>query len=102
LAQFEAAYNHKDLASLQSIWTGMPKNVVDTYRSQFRDARSIEFHLTPDGPVTVNGNEAVAICNRALKFVARNGARPPEMNEKVRVGLERSGSQWVIRTITSF
>ena len=102
LAQFEAAYNGKDLASLQSIWTGMPKNVVDTYRSQFRDARSIEFRLTPDRPVTVNGNEAVAICNRALKFVARNGARPPEMSEKVRVGLERSGSQWVIRTITSF
>jgi hypothetical protein len=102
LAQFEAAYNRKDLASLQSIWTGMPKNVIDGYRSQFRDARSIEFRLTPDGPVTVNGNEAVAICTRTLKFVARNGARPPEMDEKVRVGLERSGSQWVIRTIASF
>jgi hypothetical protein len=102
LAQFEAAYNRKDLASLQGIWTGMPKNVVDIYRNQFRDARSLEFRLTLSDPVSVNGNEAVAPCTRTLRFVAKNGARPPEMNEKVRVGLERSGSQWVIRTITTF
>ena len=49
LKNFEAAYNQKSLPSLQGLWTGMPKSVAETYRNQFRDAKSLDFRLTPPG-----------------------------------------------------
>ncbi len=102
LRDFESAYNQKSLESLQGLWTGMPKNIVESYRNQFRDARSLDFHLTPASQPTVVGNSATVVCARSLKFVAKNGQRPPETNDRVQVALERSGSQWTIRSITPF
>jgi hypothetical protein len=102
LSAFEAAYNRRDLAALQDLWSGMPKGVVESYRNQFREAKDLVFHLKPAGPAEVNGDTATATCTRSLRFTARSGERPPETNERVRVTLNRSGSQWVIRTITPF
>jgi hypothetical protein len=102
LKDFETAYNQKSLAVLQALWIGMPKNVAETYRNQFRDAKSLDFRLTPAGQPTVDGNNATVICARSLKFVAKNGQRPPETNDRVSVLLQRSGSQWTIRSITPF
>jgi tetratricopeptide (TPR) repeat protein len=102
LKDFERAYNQKSLALLQGLWTGMPKSVAESYRNQFRDAKSLDFRLTPAGHPAVSGNEATVICTRSLRFVAKNGQRPPETNDRVRIGLERSGSQWTIRSMTLF
>jgi hypothetical protein len=102
LKDFETAYNQRSLESLQSLWTGMPKNIVETYRNQFRDAKSLDFRLTPAGQPTLDGNNATVVCTRSLRFVAKNGQRPPEINDRVQVALERAGSQWVIRTISRF
>ena len=86
---------------MQSLWSGMPKNIVESYRNQFRDAKSLEFRLIPAGQAAVNGNTATAICTRTLRFTAR-GERPLGSNERVRVTLDRAGSQWVIKTIAPF
>jgi hypothetical protein len=102
LSQFESAYNRKDLPALQGLWSGMPKNIVESYRNQFRDAKSLDFRLSPAGQTEVSGNTATATCTRTLRFTARNGEHPPGSNERVRVTLDRAGSQWVIRTITPF
>ncbi len=102
LKEFEAAYNQKSLASMQALWTGMPKSTAEIYRNQFRDAKSVDFRLTPSGQPTINGNDATVICARSLKFIAKNGQRPPETNDQVNVALVRSGSQWTIRSITRF
>ncbi len=102
LKDFETAYNQKSLASIQGVWTGMPKSVAETYRNQFRDAKSLDFRLTPSAQPKVDGNTASVDCTRSLRFVAKNGQRPPETNDRVRVALARSGSQWTIRSITLF
>ncbi len=102
LNQFEAAYNRRDIGALQALWSEMPKNTFDSYRNQFRDAKSLQFRLTPAGHIKIVDNRATAVCNRTLRFVAKNGDRPPEMSDRVRVDLERTGSQWTIRGITPF
>ena len=102
LSQFEAAYNRRDLVALQRLWNGMPKSIVETYRGQFRDAKALAFQLKPEGSFSLAGDSATATCIRTLDFTARNGQHPPESNERVRVTLDRAGSQWVIRAITPF
>jgi eukaryotic-like serine/threonine-protein kinase len=102
LRDFEVAYNQRSLESVQDLWAGMPKNIVESYRNQFRDARSLDFRLTPAGQAAVDGNTATVTCTRSLRFVAKNGQRPPERTDRVRVALERAGSKWVIRSITPF
>ena len=101
LSEFQTAFNGKNLAALQGIWTGMPKNTAESYRAEFRNARSLEFRLTPTGHVTINGNSATVICTRSQLFIAKNGERPPPSNDRVRVTLDRAGSRWVIRAISS-
>jgi PEGA domain-containing protein len=102
LKSFEDAYNRMDLTALQQIWNPMPKNIVDSYRNQFRDAKALAFHIRPTGTPTVTGDTAFAVCTRTLSFTARSGQRPPETNERVRVTLSRSGSTWSIKDITAF
>jgi hypothetical protein len=102
LRDFEAAYNQKSLATMQGLWTSMPRTAAEIYRNQFRDAKLLDFRLTPSGQPTITGNEATVICTRSLNFVAKNGQHPREINDRVRVDLARSGSQWTIRSITRF
>jgi serine/threonine-protein kinase len=102
LKAFEDAYNRRDLAQLQQLWNPMPKNIVESYRNQFREAKALAFHMKPTGAPSLNGDTATVICTRTLSFTARSGDRPPETNERVRVTLERTGSTWAIRSITPF
>jgi tetratricopeptide (TPR) repeat protein len=100
IGQFEAAFNRRDLPGLQAIWTGMPKGNAEVYRAEFRDAKSLTFHLTPIAQPKVSGDSASVICTRSQTFVAKNGQHPPPTSEAVRVDLARAGSQWVIRRIS--
>ena len=102
LSQFEAAYNRKDLEAIQSVWTDMPKNIAESYRNQFRQAKSLAFRLTLSSPPVVNGDAATAICSRSLNFTPKAGERPPESKDRVQVTLSRSGARWVIRSIAAF
>jgi serine/threonine protein kinase len=95
LKDFEGAYNRKDIASLQRLWEGVP---VGTYRQQFKEATNLSFQLRIQGPPSVHGNEAVAICTRSLSYKGQNG-RPQTHTERVRVSLSRSASAWVIRSL---
>jgi hypothetical protein len=102
LRAFEDAYNRRELADLQRLWNPMPRDVVEHVRSQFREAKTLAFQLKLTGAQSINGDTATAICTRTLKFTARSGARPPESTDRVRVTLDRTGSTWAIRSITSF
>jgi len=102
LKAFEDAYNRRDLAELQRIWNPMPRNFVESYRNQFREAKTLAFQIRLSGAPSFNGDSATAVCNRTLSFTARNGERPPETSERVRVVLDRTGSSWTIRSISPF
>jgi hypothetical protein len=97
LGDFEAAYNRRDLATMQRLWTGIQ---VDTYRKQFKDAKDLKFELQLMGQPDVNGNSATARCRRTLNFRAQTG--PMQVNtDRVTVHLSKDGSGWLIRSIQS-
>jgi hypothetical protein len=92
---FEAAYNQKDLAELQKLWSGIP---VATFRRQFREAKDLKFQLQLIGQPTLNGNSAMALCTRSLNYKAQSGGVFTN-SERVKLTLTREGSGWVIRSI---
>jgi hypothetical protein len=95
LAEFEAAYNRRDLAALQQIWSAIP---VTTYRQQFRDARDLTFQLHPIGQPEINGNSAAAICSRTMSYRGQSGGLHSH-SDRVKVALSREASGWVLRSI---
>jgi serine/threonine-protein kinase len=95
LAEFEAAYNRRDLAALQRIWSAVP---VTTYRQQFRDARDLIFQLHVIGQPEVSGNSAAAICSRMMSYRGQSGGLQTH-SDRVKVSLSREASGWVLRSI---
>jgi hypothetical protein len=95
LAEFEAAYNRRDLAALQRIWSAVP---VTMYRQQFRDARELTFQLHLIGQPEVNGNSAAAICSRTMTYRGQSGGLHTN-SDRVKVSLSREASGWVFRSI---
>ncbi len=95
LKDFEAAYNRKDLAALQGLWTETP---VATYRQQFNEARELQFQLQPTGTPVVAGDTSTAICTRTLKYRGQSGPSRTH-SERVRVTLGRTAAGWLINSI---
>ena len=95
LKDFEAAYNRKDLPSLQKLWNGVP---VSTYRNQFRDSKDLQFRLEIAAPPVMNGNGATVICTRTQSFRGQvDGLQT--VSERVKLTLSREASGWLIRSI---
>jgi ketosteroid isomerase-like protein len=99
ISQFQDAFNRKDLQQMQNIWTAKPTAGAEIYRTEFRDAKSLQFSLTPVAQPRVEGDTAAVICTRSQTFVPKNGLSHPPTSERVRVVLVLSGPQWLIRTI---
>ena len=97
LADFEAAYNRKDLATMQRLWTGIQ---ADTYRKLFKDAKDLKFELQLMGQPEVNGNSGTARCRRTLNFHPQTGAMQVS-TDRVTLHLSKDGSGWLIRSIQS-
>ena len=95
LKEFEAAYNRKDLPSLQRLWSAVP---VARYRQQFRDSRDLQFRLEIAGSPAVNGNLATAICTRTQSYRGQVGDLQTH-TERVKLTLSREASGWLIRSI---
>jgi len=95
LKDFEAAYNRKDIGTLQGLWSEIP---VATYRQQFSQARELEYHLQPVGTPVVAGDTATAMCTRTLKYRGQYG-QAQTVSERVRVTLGRTAAGWQIRSI---
>jgi hypothetical protein len=95
LKEFEAAYNRKDLPSLQRLWSGVP---VSRYRQQFREARDLEFRLEIIGTPIVNGSGATVLCTRIQSFRGQvDGLQT--VRERVTLTLTREEAGWLIRSI---
>jgi hypothetical protein len=95
LKEFEAAYNRKDLPSLQRLWSGVP---VSRYRQQFKEARDLEFRLEIIGTPIVNGNGATVLCTRIQSFRGQvDGLQT--VRERVTLTLIREEAGWLIRSI---
>jgi PEGA domain len=101
LAAYEAAYNLKDLKTLQGMWKAMRKSDSDATSRQFRDARSLTFQMRPIGQAVINGDSALINCTRVLSLISKDGQRPPVVNERVLVTLNRVGSGWAISSIAA-
>jgi hypothetical protein len=95
LAEFEAAYNDRDVAAMQQIWNALP---AATYRQQFLDAKDLKFQLRLIGQPEVNGNSALAVCTRTISYRGKSGGAQIH-SEQVRLTLSRVSSGWVIRSI---
>ena len=102
LNSYEAAYNAKDLKSLESLWQGMPKGMADATRRQFGDAKAVSFQLRPLERPTINGDSATVNCTRTLSLTTKNGRAQDMAGERVRVKLGRSGAGWLIQSITPY
>jgi hypothetical protein len=96
LTDYEAAFNHMDLTSMERLYSPMPAAL----REQFRGFKSVTFSMKPAGAPVVNGDTATVTCTRSQSAVAKDGRRYPSPTEQVRVTLSRTGSGWVIREIT--
>ncbi len=97
LADFEAAYNRKDLATMQRLWAGVP---ADKYRNQFKEAKDLKFELQLLGQPELNANSATARCRRTLNFRAQTGGMQVS-TDWVTLHLSKDGSGWLIRSIQS-
>jgi hypothetical protein len=95
LADFDAAYNHRNLAGLQKMWPGVP---VNAYRKQFRDAKDLKFQLQLVGQPEVSGNSGTALCVRTLNYRGQAGGLYTQ-SERVKLHLAKEGSGWLIRSI---
>jgi tetratricopeptide (TPR) repeat protein len=102
LSAYEAAYNAKDLKSLESVWQGMPKSMADATRREFGDAKAISFQIRPLEKPTINGDSATVNCTRTLSLTMKNGRAQDMAGERVRVKLGRSASGWLIQSITPY
>jgi hypothetical protein len=102
LSAYEAAYNAKDLKSLESVWRGMPKSMADATRREFGDAKAISFQIRPLEKPTINGDSATVNCTRTLSLTMKNGRAQDMAGERVRVKLGRSASGWLIQSITPY
>jgi tetratricopeptide (TPR) repeat protein len=95
LKEFEAAYNRKDLPSLQRLWNDVP---VARYRQQFREAKDLQFRLEVSGPLVMNGSLATVICTRTQSYRGQvEGLQT--VSERVKLTLSREASGWLIRSI---
>ena len=102
LTDFEAAYNRKDMAALEALWSPMPGNTAALMRDQFRLARTITFQLRPVGRPAMAGDSATIDCTRTLNLITRDGGHPPAVAERVRVTLGRTRTGWVIQSIARY
>ena len=96
LTDYEAAFNHMDLTSMERLYSPMPAAL----REQFRGLKSVTFSMKPTGAPVVNGDTATVTCTRSQSAVGKDSRRYPSPTEQVRVTLSRTGSGWVIREIT--
>jgi tetratricopeptide (TPR) repeat protein len=102
LSAYEAAYNAKDLKSLESVWQSMPKSMADATRREFGDAKAISFQIRPLEKPAINGDSATVNCTRTLSLTMKNGRAQDMAGERVRVKLGRSAAGWLIQSITPY
>ncbi len=102
IGAFEAGFNGMDLKILQATWTDMPKPTADKYRNQFGFSKSVTYQLKPIGRASIKGASALINCNRTLALRPKSGEKLPPESDQVHVALERSGTTWVIRSITPY
>jgi hypothetical protein len=97
LKDLEAAYNNKDLASVQRLWSEAPKSTLGTV---FKEAKDLKYELQPSGQTTISGNSASVVCTRVTNYRAKGDNGPiQKRTEQVRVTLTREASTWLIRSI---
>ena len=99
LSEFEAAYNKMDARAIAQVYAApVPQTLSANY---FKPFKSITVHLTPTASPVITGDVATVTCTRSISGVMKNGDRPSG-SDRVRVTLNRAGSGWMIRDITSF
>jgi eukaryotic-like serine/threonine-protein kinase len=97
LRDYQAAYESKDLAALQTIWPSIPKQVLEGIRGSFRDASVVSMDLRALGDPKVSGGTATVVCDRNLRQVILN--RALHASGRVRIVLNRAGSGWIIQSV---
>jgi serine/threonine protein kinase len=102
LSSYEAAYNGMDLKALESVWQGMPKNMLDATRREFGAAKAISFQIRPLERPTINGASATVNCKRTLSMTMKRGGKQDMAGERVKVTLARAATGWLIQAITPY
>ena len=97
LADYQVAYQHKDLAALQAIWPSLSKTSLDQIRTSFHDASEVSVDLRPVGDPEISGAIATVVCDRNVRQIIMK--RPMQASDRVRIVLNRRGAGWVIASI---
>jgi serine/threonine protein kinase len=97
LMDYQAAYQRKDPAALQTIWPSIPKPILDGIRDSFHDASEVNIDLRSLGEPEISGATATVTCDRNLRQVIRK--KVLQASNRVRIVLSRRGSGWVIQSI---
>ncbi len=97
LKEYQAAFERKDLAALQTIWPSIPKASLDGIRSSFHDASEVSMELRPAGEPKISGNSATVLCDRNLHQVILK--RVLQASDRVRIVLIRAGTGWTIQSV---
>jgi serine/threonine protein kinase len=97
LKEYQAAYERKDLAALQTIWPSIPKASLDGIRGSFHDATEVSMGLRPVGEPKISGNSATVLCDRNLRQVILK--RVLQASGRVRIVLLRAGTGWTIQSV---
>jgi len=97
LRDYQAAYERKDLAALQTIWPSIPKQVLEEIHGSFRDASVVSMDLRALGDPKVSGSTATVVCVRNLRQVILK--RDLQASGRVRIVLNRASSGWIIKSV---
>jgi len=101
LSRYQTAISEMNLSKLKEAWAGAPAEIAK-FKEQFGLAKKFEVMLSPVGQATIEGDSASVECTRTVTLVPKIGKKTDPPPDRVRVTFARSGSTWLIRTITPF
>ncbi|HEX4227657.1 MAG TPA: protein kinase [Bryobacteraceae bacterium] len=92
LAQFNAAFQHKQPKEVRRIWAGVPAQYTDAMRLP---GATFLMSLKPVEQIEVSGDSASVVCDLLISTTIR-GQSPSEKRKRVKVRLQKVGDAWAI------
>jgi hypothetical protein len=90
IQQYEAAYNHRDLDRMISLWPAFPEKFRERTRDLFKTAKTVTLTLSVKA-VEFSGDDATAVCRRTRDILYGGGANCKSVTGASRCGPDDAG-----------
>lgn len=98
LSKLSQAIAQKNETLLKAIWPSIPASRLERWKSDFHNARSLQYELHPSNLPDIKGDTAMIKCDLLERKVFDSG-EPYVSNSAVYLGLHRVGGGWVVQSV---